>query len=99
MGTEQGRREAAPASGRSPVQRGVGHARALGAADGRGAIRDSGAVLPPLGGHVAFPAKRLGALRLGASLPVSWEPTVLQSGKQDSSLGGWMKSFLQSVIK
>lgn len=65
VGTEQGRREAAPASGRSPVQGGVGRVRALGAADGQGAIRDSGAVLLPLGGHVAFPAKRLGALRLG----------------------------------
>lgn len=77
----------------------MGRARALGAADGRGAIRDSGAVLLPLGGHVAFPAKRLGALRLGAGRPVSWEPTVLQSGKQDSSPGGRMKYFLQSVIK
>ena len=81
------------------MQRGVGRARALGAADGRGAIRDSGAVLLPLGGHVAFPAKRLGALRLGAGRPMSWEPTVLQSGKQDSSPGGRMKYFLQSVIK
>lgn len=41
--------------------------------------RQWGCTSPPGRGR-AFPAKRLGALRLGGGLPVSWEPTVLQSG-------------------
>lgn len=72
--------------------------RHSGAADGRGAIRDSGAVLLPLGGR-GLPSEEARSPEAGAGLPLSWEPTVLQSGKQDSSPGGRMEYFLQSVIK